>query len=194
MEKIPSFQDLTLDTETIAGLREEGVERLMADHWSEIAVDQDVIHLDPDWERYELLERAKSLIFLGLRRSTELIGYASFQIHRHLHYRRSLFAFNDLIYVRPADRGIAGLYLILGCEHLLRQLQVQKATFHVKPEAGLRSPVAGDSLSQLEEMLELEEVFGIELQDGITSDSSDLSLLLEQLGYRHQENSYGKLL
>lgn len=63
------------------------------------------VDVDPDWDTYERLEQAGSLLLLGAwAENGELVGYSSGILARHLHYRGLIYYQNDVIYVAPSAR------------------------------------------------------------------------------------------
>lgn len=123
---------LSLDWEPLQQLLDEGIEDLMAQHWEEVAVDKDEIPFAPDWERAFLLERTGILWSAALRKDGRLIGYNAFHVLPHIHYRHSIHAVNDVIYLDPSERGAAGVRLIKGTEALLRELGAVKVMYRAK--------------------------------------------------------------
>lgn len=123
---------LALAWEPIDRLLDEGVEDLLFKHWKEVAMDRERIPLDPDWNRARALEAAKVLWTAALRRDGRLIGYNSMCVSPHIHYRSTLHAINDVIYVDPQERGLAGVKLVRGVEAMLKELGVVKVIYHAK--------------------------------------------------------------
>lgn len=102
-------------------------------HWEEIALDKD-IPLAPDWDTYQALAGAGSLRAFTVRdKDGALVGYAIFIINRALHYRDSVQAIQDVIFLHPDHRrGRAGMHLIAMSEDHLRAEGVQVLSHHVK--------------------------------------------------------------
>jgi len=161
MTQVPKY---TLRWEPIQALLEEGIEELLRNHWVEVAMDKDSIPLDPDWDRVFALEDVGEFAAAALRRNGKLIGYNAFAIYPHVHYKSTLHAFNDVVYVDPAERGIAGVRLVRGVEPMLKALGVKKVIYHTKLHVHV-----GHS-------------------EGLVGD------LLGRLGYKHFENLYCKLI
>jgi hypothetical protein len=58
-----------------------------------------------------------------------------FFVTPHLHYRTTIFAVNDVLYVDPAHRGSrAGVGLIKESERILKACGAQKVIWHVKQD------------------------------------------------------------
>lgn len=131
-----------------------------------MALDKDRVPLDVDWGRYFAMERAGCLRGITVRRNGKLIGYSAFITTPHLHYKSTPYAINDVFYIDPEHRGLAGVRLIQQSEKLLREIGVRKVLYHVKLHVLL----------------------------GKGSNRAIVGRLLERLGYRHIEEVYAKLL
>ncbi len=105
---------------------------LLRRHWQEIAHYPD-IPLDPDVAKYHALDDADALRVFTARLDGKLVGYAVFFVNRNLHYRSSVQAVQDVIYVDPDHRrSTIGLKLLRYCEDALRMEGVQAIYHHVK--------------------------------------------------------------
>jgi GNAT superfamily N-acetyltransferase len=112
---------ITYQQESIASCKGE-VEHLLYLHWEEIALNKEVIKLNPDWDAYYELEGTGSLKIFTARFDGELVGYFVVLCRKHLHYVDHLFAFNDLIYLRKDHRkGFTGAKLMKFAEKCLRE-------------------------------------------------------------------------
>jgi hypothetical protein len=138
-------RSLALTWEKIDRLLDDGVEELLYDHWREVGLDHDNVPLDPDWERARCLERMGILHTAALRRDGKLLGYNAFHVTPHIHYRSVIFAVNDVLFVDPDGRGIAGVKLVKGVEPMLAALGVRKVYYHTK----VHVPLTGDLLGKL---------------------------------------------
>lgn len=97
-------------------------------HWAEVAVNKDVIQLDPDFDAYGAMANAGMLHIVVARKDGEIIGYHFNIVKGHLHYRKSLSAFCDIYYIAPEHRtGRTPLRLFQFVEKTLRERGVQKA-------------------------------------------------------------------
>ena len=118
--------------ETLAKTAPEAGPLLHA-HWEEIALNKDFIKLNPDWDRYEELERSKVLHVFTARHEGKLVGYFVMLVVPHLHYMDHLFAHNDIIYISPEHRkGFAAMRLIRFAEEHLRAMGVSVMMVNVK--------------------------------------------------------------
>lgn len=104
---------------------------LFIKHWQEIAHYKD-IPLNPDYDKYLKMEEWGVLKLYTVRDdSNELIGYAAFIISFHPHYKESLQAIEDIIFIRQDRRGIGKIF-ISWCDEQLKLLNVQEVVHHVK--------------------------------------------------------------
>lgn len=96
-------------------------------HWKEVALDHEVIALDPDLEEYGRLDKAGGLHIVTVRQDGLLVGYHISFLRPHIHYKQSLSAFTDIYYVAPAfRRGLVGTRLFQYVEETLKAKGVQK--------------------------------------------------------------------
>jgi len=156
---------LTLDWEPLQQLLDDGVEDLLAAHWEEVACDKMEIPLAPDWERAFRLQREEVLWTAALRKNGRLIGYNAFHVTPHIHYRHTIHAVNDVIFLDRDERGFAGVRLVRGTEQLLKQLGVEKVMYRSK-----RHVMVGHAKT------------------------STIGDMLARMGYRHDEDVYSRLL
>lgn len=128
--------DFALETLTPALQAELGP--IIAAHKDEIAHYQD-IPLDPDWESYYAIQGAGALRPFTLRDAAgELQGYAVFFVRPNGHYRSSLQAVQDILYLAPRWRGrMIGFRFIKWCDAQLRVEGVQAVYQHCKASRDL---------------------------------------------------------
>ena len=122
--------------ESIAAVRDE-VAPLLEKHWAEVAHYKDV-PLDVDYSLYEEIERAGILRIYtarihspGMEGHKQLVGYLAAMVRFNGHYKGSLQATQDVLFVDPAWRGCGG-ELIRHAEEELRLEGVQVLYQHVK--------------------------------------------------------------
>lgn len=105
---------------------------LLVEHYDEIAHYPD-IELDPAMEEYRALEAIGNLRIFTARQDGNLIGYAVFFVRRNLHYRKSVQASQDILFVRKVNRAATiGWRLIEFCDEQLKSEGVQAVYQHVK--------------------------------------------------------------
>lgn len=74
-------------------------------HWSEIALDRDIVPLDPNWDFYEFLDRGGALAILTARsRKGKLAGYIFNRLGPHDHYVSTIFAHTEMFWLHPFFR------------------------------------------------------------------------------------------
>lgn len=117
-------------TEVFAEARRD-IGPLLEAHWKEVAHYPD-IPLDVDWPRYDALEYAGLLkIFTARSGQGQLLGYAIFVVQTNMHYRKSLQAMQDVLFISEQHRGF-GRKFIEWCDDRLRDDGVQAVYHHVK--------------------------------------------------------------
>ena len=98
--------------ENLAKVRRE-IEPLLEEHWKEIALNKEIIKLNPDWRAYAELDSINALRIYTARKEGKLMGYFVILVSRSLHYKDHLFANNDIVFLRKsARRGLTGLKLV----------------------------------------------------------------------------------
>jgi hypothetical protein len=118
--------------ERLSEIREE-LKELIGLHWEEIAVHKDKIPLDPDWEKYAAYDKQGNIVFITCRDGGKLIGYSVWFINHHMHYKRTLFALNDIVFIKKEYRkGRNGINLIKFSEYMMKALGADKILWHVK--------------------------------------------------------------
>lgn len=104
---------------------------LLAAHWREIAHYQD-IPLDPDREAYAAAQAAGMVRVFTARAGHRLVGYAVYFVRPNMHYRTSVQAAQDVLYLDPSVRGGAGARFIAWCDDRLAAEGIQAVYQHVK--------------------------------------------------------------
>lgn len=99
-------------------------------HYKEIAHYKD-IPLEPDKDSYFKIEELGNIKTFTARESGELIGYSIYFIKNNLHYKSSLQALQDVIYIKKEKRGF-GTKFIKWCDNRLRDIGVQVVCHHIK--------------------------------------------------------------
>jgi len=107
---------------------------LLRKHYAEVAERQDVIALDPDEARYQKLFDMDMLEIHTAREDGKLIGYSAWFVVMNMHYKTSLTASSDVIYIDPAHRkGMVGARFIKWTLQEIKKRKPQRILFHVKP-------------------------------------------------------------
>lgn len=114
---------------------------LLDAHWQEISHYLD-IPLDPDPSVYEAVQANGALRVYTVRdergvdvnqNHSRLIGYAIFFVRHNAHYKSSLQASQDILFLHPDFRGgFVGYRFIEWCDDQLREEGVQVVYHHVK--------------------------------------------------------------
>jgi hypothetical protein len=103
-------------------------------HYQEIAWRKEKIALEPDYAQYQVLADARRLIVVTARTpDAVLIGYALWFVMPHLHYKSTMFAYNDILYIAPEYRKSgAGRDLLRFSEVTVLGFDVKVLTLHIK--------------------------------------------------------------
>lgn len=111
---------------------------LLEHHFAEISANPDLL-LDPDWLAYGRIQESGSLRIFTARDKvrgdgvTSLVGYAVFIVNYNPHYRSSLQAVQDVLFIDKAHRrGGVGYKFIKWCDSRLESDGVQVVYHHIK--------------------------------------------------------------
>lgn len=127
MASVPQFA-----LETLEQVRLSRLEDLLRTHWHEVAHFPD-IPLEPDWDAYAAVESAGLFRMFTVRMDGELVGYAAYVLKHNPHYRSSLQATQDVLFLAPEHRGARiGAHLILFADTYFKGLGVQVVYQHTK--------------------------------------------------------------
>lgn len=99
-------------------------------HWDEVTMYKD-IPLDVGYEVFLTLEKTGHLQTFCARIDGKLVGYAIFVINKHLHYKTTTIAVQDVVFIKRDCRGY-GSRFINWCDDQLRENGVDIVTHHVK--------------------------------------------------------------
>lgn len=123
------MDNLIFQTEKLSDIYDEMIP-ILYEHYKEISHYQD-IKLEPNLREYFKLENLGILKIYTVREEKELIGYAIFFVKHNIHYKSSLQANQDIIYIRKDRRGF-GRKFIKWCDERLKELGVQVVYQHIK--------------------------------------------------------------
>ncbi len=85
---------------------------LFGEHWKELALNQDIIPLAPDFDRYYAYDIQGVLRVLTVRVEGRLVGYVFLLFGPHLHYVTTPWGHGEMFYLDPLYRqGWTGVKL-----------------------------------------------------------------------------------
>ena len=117
---------ITIQVEPFPAFLEE-VKPLLPRHWEELALNQDTVPLDPQYEVYLARDTRDEVLVVTVRRDGDLAGYFVGFVAPGLHYRTCLTLTLDIFWIRPEDRGISiGYDLFRKVEEEARRRGVQR--------------------------------------------------------------------
>jgi len=127
--------EMTFQEEHADVVIQEGFQ-LFKDHWKEIALYQDKIELSPDYTRYRHLYDKDELHVVTARDEYgRIVGYLVSLLQKGLHYKNTLWAYNDILYVCPEYRkGTTGIKLLKFAEKALKEIGVDVIVVRVKTQ------------------------------------------------------------
>ncbi len=107
---------------------------LFLEHWRELALNRDVIPLDPDWDKYYRLDVEGALRILTVRvPSGQLVGYVFLMVGPHLHYKSTLWGHVDMFWMEPVYRqGWTGVKLFKRLIQDAKKMEVANLTLATK--------------------------------------------------------------
>lgn len=120
---------MTFQEEKLKNCLDEAKPLLYA-HYKEIAHYQD-IEFNPDYEMYLKMDEAGIIKSYSVRENGVMIGYAVFFIKRNLHYKKSIQAQQDIVFIKSDKRG-CGLFFIKWCDEQLKREGIQVVYHHIK--------------------------------------------------------------
>jgi GNAT superfamily N-acetyltransferase len=102
---------LTAHIESLTERLEE-MKPLFPQHYRELALNQDEVPLDPQYDIYLERDRRGEVMLVTLRDAGVLAGYFVGFVAPGLHYKTCLTLIMDLFYVWPSYRGNGGGFLL----------------------------------------------------------------------------------
>lgn len=129
---VRKLKTATYTRESLAQVRASGIEPLLEAHYLEIAHYLD-IPLNIDWDKYERLEAVGCLRAFIARVNGKMVGYMAMMVDTNGHYKGSLQALQDVLFIDPRWRGGWIAYRLLHFAHLsLLAEGVQVVYQHIK--------------------------------------------------------------
>lgn len=105
----------------------EEMKPLFPEHWKELALNQDEVPLDPQYDIYLARDARGEVLFVAGRNDGELIAYFVGFVASGLHYKTCRTLTMDIFWVKPEHRGkSAGLRLFKAVEQEARRRGVQR--------------------------------------------------------------------
>ena len=110
-------------------------------HHEEVDLYQEHMKMDPDYEVYGNLADAGILKTFTLRNTDDqLIGYNFFCLQTNPHYKGTLWASNDIVYIDPAYRNTEHtMGFFLWCESQLRDSGAEVISYTMKVNKSFHS-------------------------------------------------------
>lgn len=111
----------------------EEIKPLLLDHYKEVAMYQDSIELNPDYDKYLSMDEAGLLHVVTARDDSRLVGYFISFVLPHIHYKDHKYAANDILFLDKEYRNAkAGVGLFSYAEDRLKEEGVSVMTIHMK--------------------------------------------------------------
>lgn len=115
-------------------------QELWLEYYTEISVDKDNLKLSMDIEKYKSMEDSGILKILTARKNTKLVGFFIGLLTTHLHYKDSLCAFQDLLFVSKSQRkSTIGIRLLKEAEILFKENGADYLFFASHPSKDISS-------------------------------------------------------
>ncbi len=128
------FNEITVDQLT----SDPASAALFAAHWDEIALNKQLMRLNPSLDKYERLQDQGMLLAIGAYADGELVGYSVNFITQHLHYADLWVCTNDVVFIRKDMRNSGiGAGLMQRTEELATARGAQMMLWHAKANTAL---------------------------------------------------------
>ena len=125
MPQTNAFATLTFAEESLTAIRTE-LEPFLDDYYREVSCLKDTAPLDPDWDRYAILESIGMVLCLTARTEEgTLVGFFQAIMGKHFHSKEARCAFSDGFYLCPAYRGGQGGWFLRAIFAALMQHDMQ---------------------------------------------------------------------
>ena len=104
----------------------EDIKPLLIKHHKELALYQDSIPLNPNWDFYQKIDELGMIIAISARTVEGILkGYAVYISKEHPHYQRHCWGLSDLFWLDPDERNLGnGRNLFLTVEDELKKIGV----------------------------------------------------------------------
>ena len=103
-------------------------------HWEELALNKDKVYLNPDMNKYVLLQQAGTLFNIVVYKDDVVVGYSIIFLSAHIHYQDHKYANVDIVYVHPEYRhSTIGARLLIATEELAKDNGASVILHHAKP-------------------------------------------------------------
>lgn len=115
---------------------------LLAEHYEELCTDKSM-KLSPDWDKYYTLAEQDALVMQFAFDEHRCIGYSICFLSSHAHYKDTLLAWNDLLFLHKDYRGgSAGARLMKATALACKEVGATKLLWHAKPGTALDAVLA----------------------------------------------------
>ena len=112
---------------------EDDIRRLVEEHWREVTSDPEGMPLDPDWNKYVVMDGAGLLFTMTARDNGALVGYIIHLVYPALHYKTVLMASDDAHFIRKSHRTMRNVKAMFDfAEEALSLMGVNVITYHGK--------------------------------------------------------------
>lgn len=126
---------------------------LLEKHYEEIAMYQDKIEFNPDYDKYLSLEELGIIHLVTAREEGEIVGYHLSLVSPNLHYSDHLYAVNDIVFLKEELRKTkTGLEMFKYAEDTLKEKGVSVLTVHMKTKQPFDSLCEGLSYDYAERL------------------------------------------
>jgi len=114
--------------------RDPAREGLWLEHYAEFApAHEGKMEMAPDLQVFRAMQTSGALQVMVARRAGKMIGYCLVVVRPHIHYCRTLCAFEDSYFVTKSERkGFTGIRLIANSIRALRARGVRRVYFMTK--------------------------------------------------------------
>lgn len=106
------IRDFKIQREDFNEVKDQ-VDELTHKNWEDTGLSKYGIKLNPDWDIYETLNKSYMLGVYTVRKQNNLVGYLTVVSREHHHYKNTVFASNDILFIEKEHRkGLLGYFLV----------------------------------------------------------------------------------